>query len=47
MIAVVIVVVVVVVVVDVIAVVIKIRPTFVISGIRIEKWVWAVNNIES
>ena len=46
MIAVVIVVVVVVVVV-VIAVIIRIRPTFVISGIRIEKWVWAVNNIES
>ena len=38
---------VVVVVVAVVDVVIVVRPTIAISGIRIEKWVWAVNNIES
>lgn len=40
-------VVVIVVVVVVVIVVIIVRPTIAISGIRIEKWVWAVNNIES
>ena len=31
----------------VVVAVIRVKPTFAISGIRIEKCVWAVNNIES
>ena len=42
-----IVVVIIVAVVVVVVVVIRVKPTFVISGIRIEKCVWAVNNIKS